>query len=53
VEKRAYIITGSRTLVITRLTNVVVVIVIVIIIFKCRGWNGTGKASLQQLYKVV
>jgi len=45
IQKGAYIITGARTLVITRVTNVVVIVVIVVII-KCRRWNGPGKASL-------
>jgi hypothetical protein len=44
IEKGAYIITGTRTLVIMQFTNVIVVIVIVVI--KCRRWNGPGKASL-------
>jgi hypothetical protein len=44
IEKGAYIITGARTLVIMRFTNVVVIVVIVVI--KCRRWNGPGKASL-------
>lgn len=46
IEKgTAYIITGARTLIITRFTNVVVVVVIVVVI-KCRRWDGPGKASL-------
>jgi len=44
IEKGAYIITGARTLVIIRFTNVVIVVIVVAI--KCRRWNGPGKASL-------
>ena len=48
IEKgAAYIITGARTLVITRFTNVVVVVVVVVVIvIKCRRWDGPGEASL-------
>lgn len=50
IEKgAAYIITGARTLIITRFTNVVVVVVIVVVI-KCRRWDGPGKASIVALY---
>jgi hypothetical protein len=45
IQKEAYIITGARTLIITRIASVVVVIVIVIVI-KCRRWNSPGKAFL-------
>jgi len=45
IEKGAYIITGARTLVITRFTNVIVVAVVVVVI-KCRRWNGPGNTSL-------
>jgi hypothetical protein len=44
IEKGAYIITGARTLVITRFTSVVVVVIVIVV--KCRRWNGPGKAYL-------
>jgi hypothetical protein len=44
IGKGPYIITGARTLVIIRFTNVVIVVIVVAI--KCRRWNGPGKTSL-------
>jgi hypothetical protein len=46
IEKRAHIITGPRTLIITRFTDVVVVIIVIVVIIKRRWWNGPGKTSL-------
>ena len=44
IQKEAYIITSTRTLIITQIASVVVIVIVVVI--KCRTWNSTGKAFL-------